>query len=100
MQVVDEVLAHLPHRVIEETARLLTLHVGNGLAPDLEFGQVMLIGQTHQLDETLTKLVELAARLHHALGHGDVAVGRGGKRQGVLHVHAVAVDQILGHHGR
>ena len=59
----------------------------------------MLVGQPHQLDKALAKLVELAARLHHALGHDDVAVGRSGKCKGILHVHAIPVGQVLGHHG-
>ena len=98
MQVIDEVLAHLPDGIVQETARFLALHVGDALAPGLEAGQVALIGQAHEFDEALTELVELAARFHHALGHVDVAGSRGGQRQCLLHVHAVAVNKILRHH--
>ena len=60
----------------------------------------MLVGEAHQLDEAFAELMELATRLHQALGHIDIAVGRSGQCQRLLHVHAIAVGQILRHHGR
>ena len=58
----------------------------------------MLVRKTHQLDETLTKLVKFATGLHQAFGHSDIAVGRGSNCKRILRIHAIAVGQVLSHH--